>query len=106
MARKETGFYNARALDGSHKLDIEFYRGGHPEPNGDTFVGNPDTLEGVKQIIDYCNRQKAVLCFPPSSWIITYVEVYEWFTDEGRFEKRETYEGIVETYPQKEGDVE
>lgn len=86
--RKAREYYKARGLNGHGDLALHMYS------------GDRNTLQGVEEIIDKANAGAVEAGYKPEQFQITEVEVYTYYED-GVFESEETYEGVVEVYPEE-----
>lgn len=83
MKRYEGSRYDTMAVRGHHRLSVR---------------GN--TLESTREEIDEANAKAIERGYNPEQWIITHIEWYVYYDDDGKFAKSEEYEQAVEVYPQ------
>ena len=58
-----------------------------------------ETLEGIRQEIDDANERAMSRGYKEEQFIITHMEWYKYYDDEGIFLKEETIEQRIEIYP-------
>lgn len=75
-------YFKVRHINNSHELCV---RG--------------ETLESTRQEIADAEARAIAKGYPAEEWIITHVEWYRYFGDDGIFQKEERYEQFVEKYP-------
>ena len=85
MKRYENSYYTTASMHG-------------PSPR---LVGGFDTIEEVREEIDRSNARALERGYKAEPWLITFVEVYTYYTDDGVFVKREETEEALEAYPAK-----
>lgn len=84
MKHYEGNYFQAVALDGSHKLDYTTER-----------------LEDLKRHIDESNSRAKKQGYKPQKWAITFLTWQSVYSDNGEFISQSSAETVVEKYPEK-----
>jgi len=67
---------------------------------GCLMLRHDDTVEAVRAEIDEANERAVRLGYKPTQFLITHEEFYRWNDENGVFVRSETYESVVEIYPE------